>query len=270
MNRKLLIGGIAGGIVLVAAVLVVLFTTVWAKPDKSDYKAAQSQLNAISKSVAASNEALGRYSDAALDAGDKVNDVAKAQQLTASPAAAFSKAIAQTKQDVATLKGMKALHDGEVKKRFEAFDAQAQKMFVYQDGIISSFVLFRQASNACYDIYKVTDTAFTPEAIAKAHKEASTDCLKELDLLAKTTSAPLASYGKSFAAIVRERQTAFDAVASKKLSDEQGGAAIRAANERYKKLDPLGDLKKQRDSFNIQTPYQALKKLIDQRVKTVE
>jgi hypothetical protein len=267
MNRKQLIGIGAGVVALIAVVVAVLFMTIWSKPAKADYKAAQAQLNTISKSVNTSNQALTKYSDAALAAGDKVNNLDQAQKMTAPQAAAFTKAVAQTKNDVARLKDMKVMHDAAVKERFNLFDAQAQKMFAYQEGIISSFLLFRQASNACYDIYDVASISLTPDAIAKNHREAATDSLKDLDLLAKSDSIPLASYGKSFAAIVRDRQATFDGVASKKLSTEDGSAAIRAANERYKKLDPLGELKKQSTSFNIHTPYVALKKLVDERVK---
>lgn len=270
MNRKQLIGIGAGATILFAILAVVGFMVIWSKPAKADYKAAQTQLSTISKSVNASNQALTKYSEAALAAGDQVNDLAQAQKMTTPQGAAFTKALAQTKNDVARLKDMKAMHDSAVKERFDAFDVQAQKMFAYQEGIISSFLLFRQASNACYDIYDVASISLTADAIAKHHRDAAADCLKELDLLANTESIPLASYGKQFAAIVRDRQATFDSVASKKLSTEDGSAAIRAANERYKKLDPIGELKRQSTSFNIHAPYVELKKLVDERVKTAK
>lgn len=256
---------VSSAIVFVAAlVLIVLSLTVWTKPSQQDFKDARAMVTTIDDSYEKIGDASQDYYRA-VTAGfmaKKSYDSVAAD--TADTKDKYINAMEGHNVAVSKLEENKSLKDAEVLRVFEAFVAKDRKYTTNSDGFVYPFARFRSSLENCIDVFDVAKEKI-PTLIAKRHKEASQDCLIDLDAVAASKPGALATYGKKFAAIVRERQAIFDQTANEKMSLTESGKRINELGEAYGALDPIGEFNKMTKEVNLASELKALGSVLDRK-----
>lgn len=252
--------------ILAITTIVVLWLTVWAKPTAADYKAAQAAISDVRATTQKLSDSLVAYNQAVLENAKTERSYDQLAAKTKASKDAYLKLASERAAKIEQLGTLKAMRDKDVKKAYEAFTAQNAKFTAYTDGYADSFARFRQSLSSCADIFNL-GTPGNLAGYAIAHKAASTDCLADVDALAKTKSKPLADYGKKFAEIVRKRQTTFEEVAARKLTPDEGIANLRRYADDYNKMDPVTDLEKARKEASLTTQMDNLSRVVNDKLK---
>lgn len=257
---------IAGGAlaVLLVVVLITLWLTVWAPPSQQDFKDARATVTTIDESYDKIDDAYQKYFREVRFgfAGGKTRDTVVEE--SAAEKRAYIEAMSSHKAATKSLAESKAYRDTDVAKAFDVFMAKDKTYVANLDGFVYPILAFRSSLTTCDDVYKVATAGF-PKLIASQHKEASKDCLADLDETAKSKPGPLAKYGKKVAELVRERQVAFDKAASGEMSLEDSAKRIKELGNEYGRLDPLGEVNKNAKSLTFAAELDALEKVLDRK-----
>lgn len=257
---------IAGGVLaaVLAAGLLVLWVTLWAPPSRQDFKDARATLKTIDDSYEKIDDAYQKYYREVRYGirGGKPRSTVLAE--SAADKKAYLEAMDNHKAAIEDFEENKAYKDAEVATAYGKFITKDKQFVANSEGFVYPLLPFTSSLYTCEDVFQVASAGF-PKAIAKQHKEASNDCLADLDEAAQSKPGPLATYGKKFAAIIRERQSVFDKAASGDMSLEDSSKKIREISGQYGVLDPLGEVQKDAKAVNFADELDALKKLLDRK-----
>lgn len=257
---------IAGGVLaaVLATGLIVLWVLVWSPPSQQDFKDARATVKTIDDSYEKIDDAYQKYfREVRLGfASGKTYKVVVAE--SAEEKKKYVDVMNSHQAAIERFEEGKGYKDPEVATAYDKFIAKDKVYVVNSDGFVYPILAFRSSLNTCDDVFQVAK-AGEPTAIAKQHKEASRDCLADLDETAKSKPGPLADYGKKFADIIRERQVVFDKTAKGEMSLEDSAKKIRELSGKYGVLDPLGEVNKNAKAINFADELAALKKVLDRK-----
>lgn len=262
-KRNIFIAG--GALVAVLVVgLIILWVTVWSPPSKQDFKDARASVKTIDDSYEKIDDAYRKYYREVRFglSSDKARETVLAG--SADEKKKYVDVMNSHQAALTSFEENKAYKDSEVAAAYDKFVAKDKLYVANSDGFIYPLFTFRSSLNTCDDVFQVAK-AGTPTAIAKLHKEASQDCLADLDEVAKSKPGPVATYGKKFAVIVRERQVVFDKTAGGEMSLEDSAKKIREVGSKYGVLDPIGEVTKNAKAINFADELDALKKVLDRK-----
>lgn len=138
----------------------------------------------------------------------------------------------------------RVIRDKDIKKKFDTYQARENRYSKYIKDYLNAFPMYRSSFTTCIDVFEVTKKTTDENELAKLHADASKDCTKDLDTLAKSPITPFAGYAKEFNRIITERQKVFDGVKDGSVSIPDASTKIKKLGEDYSRNDPTDDLNK--------------------------
>lgn len=262
-KRDIFIAGGALAAVLVAG-LIILWVTVWAPPSQQDFKDARTTVKTIDDSYEKIDDAYRKYYREVRFglASDKTREAVIDE--SAAEKKKYLEVVASHRAELKAFEENRAYKDPDVATAYDKFAAKDKIYIANSEGFVYPLFAFMSSLDTCDDVFQATK-AGGPAAIAKQHKEVSKACLADLDEAASTKAGPLATYGKKFAAIVRERQVVFDKTAKGEISYEDSIIKIKELAAQYSALDPIGEVNKNTKALNFADELDALKKVLDRK-----
>ena len=269
MNRKnLILIGVAA-VALIAAVIAILYFTLWIGPSKQDFADGKEKAEKIS--TYSGSELLSTYTS-------KISEGARTgltQQKLADSAADEKKklveAITARETLAKELSGSRVVRDEDVKKAYDTYSAKETKYRTYMLGYADAFAPYRSSFATCIKTFQINDGVENDVTVlAGRHRTAAKPCLEDLAAVAKSPVTPLADYAKEFTRIINERQKVFDGLEKKTLDTDKAGERIKELGADYTKNDPITALQKYVGEARFDGELNALIKLLDDKAKAAK
>ncbi|HEY1085974.1 MAG TPA: hypothetical protein VGE34_04600 [Candidatus Saccharimonadales bacterium] len=257
-TKLLLIGGIAGFILLFGVILLTLWLTLWMPPSKEDFTDAKKTAEKIVsyeglKQVNAFITATNAQSKAG-KTGQALIDSVKTEREKALEAVDNRSNLADE------LSKSKVLRDADVKKLFDVYFPIEDRYGKYITNYVNEYPVYLTSSVSCVKPFNLGAAGKTIKQLAELHETYGKTCLADLAKLEKSPIPAYVKYAKEFKAVINERQKALDGVATGSMTDAAAAKHINTTNARYLTIWPTDEMKKYRKS---QTFSGELKKLIE-------
>ena len=269
LNRKAWIAIAVGVVVLIAAIVALLYFTMWANPTKQDYVDAKAKAEKIA--TYSGSELLSAFVV-------KTNEQSRAgltQQKLADSVGDEKKKVADAISARATLaeelKNNIVVRDEDVKKAYDIYASKEAKYRSYISGYTEAYPAYRSSFATCIKVFEINDQAKDNlTKLAGLHRSASKDCFVDLAAVEKTSITPLVDYAKEFRRIINERQKTFDGIEKKTLDTSEAGKRIKELGNEYSENDPTEALQKFVTESRFDGELNALIAVLDTKAKAVK
>ncbi len=186
-KKGLIIGLVAGGVVLLLAIVgVILALTVFGPPSKADFQKAYDKATSMA----------GQYNDFKTQA-DNLTTTSEVKQK-------FSDIKTTYDKENAELAAMKAMNDSDVKKAYNDYKQKYDAAMPVAEAMLTSSVAC--SSSELSSLSSVTDTKSRADALAIFDK-AMGNCVSALKDMSNSSNSDVAAYGKSLYDYFNELRT---------------------------------------------------------------
>lgn len=242
-------------VLIVGAILLTLYVTVWSKPNKDDFAQAYTEAKSLESSYNAIADASKKYTEE-LKQTPEINSNSVVVK-------SYSKALTGHQAKMTAFADQKALSDQDVKKVYDTFMSQDKKYIAYTNGYIG----LRKSLAVCVSIFDVVTNNNSFEAIATTHKKILQKCSPILKDLEKSSVKVFSDYGKGFNAVVTERQKTLDSIADGSLSSEAGADKIDELGKKFTTVSTniTENIVKARDDTDIVKPLRNLEAILQKK-----
>ena len=251
-RTKLIIAGAIAVFIALVATLTLLYVNVWAAPTKQDFEKAKAAVKSLGTTFDEVSSASAAYAATFSSGSSAKPDSEKTLKNR------YESSVKKLAQSLDEIENMKAIRDKEVRSANNALRKKADAFIHYSNG----FVTMKKSFAECNDILQVSRQT----NVAKAHREASKDCLATLDALAKSKVAVFANYARTFANGVRERQKIFDSYEKTNQPTEKSVSDLKKANATLVGSLDLEALKKASQDASGARELQKLEQLLSQKI----
>lgn len=264
-TKLLLIGGITGGAVVIGAVLLVLWLTVWSLPTKEDFVAAKkdaetianhSALSEVGKFITATNAQYnaGKTGQALVEAGRAERDEAIE--------------IADKRSRLAErLDKSKVLRDAEVKKAYEVYAPIEVRYRAYVHNYTNEYPVYLTSTASCRKTFNLNAAGKSYKQLAKLHATYMKPCLADLAKLETSPIAPYVTYAKEYKDLVDDRQETLVGLANGTMTITAATKRLSAENEKYFTIYPQEEMKKYRKQQVFNGELKKLIKLLEKKAE---
>lgn len=236
--RNILIG--VAALMVTAGIGYGVWLAFFAPPTSADYKTAATNAESISEVSAL--DALESYQAAATTAiqeGKKqdalIADIANKKQATEA-------ALVKRQEYADKIADSRVMRDDEVQKLADTYLSTEKKYAAYVRDDMAAYPYFLSSLYTCQKTFDIESKAGT-KGYAEVHKQASVDCLADLNKLTSSPITPFADYATEFKRIIAGRQKIFDDVAADKTTLIDALDDIRAFAEASRKNNPVAGYK---------------------------
>jgi len=252
-RTKLIIAGTVTVFIALIATLTLLYVNIWAAPTKQDFEKAKAAVSDLRTSFDEVSSASTAYTATFSSGSSAKPDSEKTLKKR------YESSVNDLQKSLDEIGDMKALRDQEVRSANSALQKKADAFIGYSNG----FVAMKRSFAECNDILQVTRQTNA----AKAHREASKDCLATLDALAKSNVTVFAEYARKFAGGVRERQKVFDSYETTNQPTEKSVSDLKKANASLVGSLDLEALQKASQDASGARELQKLEQVLSQKIK---
>ena len=220
-SKKGLIIGLsaAAAVIFIGLVGLVLWLTVFSI-SSADYKKAQTAVGDVETAYNTVKNDFSQY------VTDNIAGSSDASGITAEKDT-LDKSFSDLKTKFDGLKNLKAFSDSDLKKKYDAFVSDYQKVAATIDDFMSSHDLLSSVADTCSSSGKSIDTS-NKAAFVSAYDAVLAPCIKDLKDLSSAKQSDLAAYGKNMydlyqeqRSIIQDLQDAYNAKDASKYSDAQ-------------------------------------------------
>jgi hypothetical protein len=199
-NKKtlLIIGAIVAAVVVIIVVALVIWLTVF-RVSKADYQKAGTAFNDMHKTYDTLSDDLTSFVND--DSSTSSSDVA-------TQTATLKKDLATYSQQFDDLGKMRAMHDKDVKQKYDAAADQNKKFVQYLQSFAATMPAFGSAADDCSASKADGISSATPSTVLNAYDSALQPCMNDLNTISKSANASLAAYGSQTLSIYKDQRSA--------------------------------------------------------------